>query len=103
MVVLFGFTYALKPAPAHQSTGYPSTYSSDWDGAKAAFTLLQNSGYQAERWNMPPQELPSGSAHVTLILAEPTESSSGSDRDAIMQFASAGGRLLVTGVTGGVF
>ena len=58
MVVLVGLTYVLRPPPAQRSTGYPSTYSSDWDGAKAAFTLLQNSGYQAERWNMPPEELP---------------------------------------------
>lgn len=103
MVVLVGLTYALRPPPAHQSTGYPSSYSADWDGAKAAFTLLQDSGYQAERWDMPPEELPIGSASATLILAEPSESPSGSDRAAILQFVSAGGRLLATGASGGKF
>ena len=62
MVVLLALTFALAPAPAQQSIGYPSSYSPEWAGAKAAFLLLNELGYHAERWERPPEELPVRSA-----------------------------------------
>jgi hypothetical protein len=68
MFALLGLTYVLRPAPAQQAVGIPSTYSTGWLGAKAAFLLLQESGYRVERWESPPNELPEVSAGTTLIF-----------------------------------
>ena len=103
MVLLFVLTIALQPAPAQQSLGYPSSYSTDWSGAKAAFLLLQSLGFREERWEASPQELPENSENVTFVLAEPTQQANASDRAAILRFVSGGGRLLVTGASGASF
>lgn len=103
MLVLFGLTYILRPVPAQQAIGRPSSYSAEWLGTKAAFVLLQQLGYRVERWESPPIELPELPAGTTLILAEPSERSSSADRAAISRFVSAGGRLLVMGASGAAF
>ena len=48
MLLLLAVAYALSPAPAQQSMGFPSSESSDWYGAKAAYLLLQNLGYDVK-------------------------------------------------------
>jgi len=103
MVVLLGLTYVLRPVPAKQAIGTPSSYSTDWLGTKAAFLLLQQSGYRAERWESPPEELPKDAAGTTLIFAEPSERGSGAERAAVSRFVSTGGRLLVMGASGASF
>jgi Domain of unknown function (DUF4350) len=103
MVVLLGLTYVLRPVPAKQAIGTPSSYSTDWLGTKAAFLLLQQSGYRVERWESPPEELPEDAAGTTLIFAEPSERGSSAERAAVSRFVSAGGRLLVMGASGGSF
>jgi hypothetical protein len=100
MLVLLGLTYAVAPTPAQQSVGYPSSYSSDWYGAKAAFVLLQEQGYQAERWEKSPEDLPSRPEGTVLVLAEPVEGATPNERAAIRRFVSAGGRVLAMGATG---
>src|SRR6202790_5739430 len=101
MVVLLGLTYILRPAPAKQAIGTPSSYSTDWLGTKAAFLLPEQSGYRVERWESPPEELPEDAAGTTLIFAEPSEQGSGAERAAVSRFVSAGGRLIVMGARGG--
>ena len=103
MLILLGLTEALRPIPAQQSLGYPSSYSADWGGAKAAYLLLQDRGYRVERWSAPPEELPIGSADITFVLAEPSQKASAANRTAILRFVASGGRLLVTGASGGAF
>jgi hypothetical protein len=103
MVVLLGLTYVLRPGPAKQAIGTPSSYSTDWLGTKAAFLLLQQSGYRVERWESPPQELPEDAAGTTLIFAEPSVQGSRAERAAVSRFVSAGGRLLVMGASGASF
>ena len=103
MVVLLGLTYVLRPVPAKQAIGTPSSYSTDWLGTKAAFLLLQQSGHRVERWESPPEELPEDAAGTTLIFAEPSERGSSAERAAVSRFVSAGGRLLVMGASGGSF
>jgi hypothetical protein len=103
MVVLLGLTYVLRPVPAKQTIGTPSSYSTDWLGTKAAFLLLQQSGYRVERWESPPEELPENAAGTTLIFAEPSERGSGAERAAVSRFVSTGGRLLVMGASGASF
>ena len=103
MVVLLGLTYVLRPAPAKETIGTPSSYSTDWLGTKAAFLLLQQSGYRVERWESPPEELPKDPAGATLIFAEPSQHGSSAERAAVLRFVSAGGRLLVMGASGASF
>jgi len=55
LVVLLGITYAVGPVPAQQALGYPSSYASEWAGAKAAFLLLQEQGYRVEYWEKSPR------------------------------------------------
>jgi hypothetical protein len=97
MVLLLALTYAVAPAARQESLGYPSSYSSEWFGAKGAFLLLQQSGYNVERWEKSPEELPEDSRGVVLVLAEPFDSGTPSERAAIRRFVDAGGRLLATG------
>ena len=97
MVVLLALTFALAPAPAQQSIGYPSSYSPEWAGAKAAFLLLNQLGYHAERWERPPEELPADPRDTVLILAEPSEDASNEERMAIREFVSDGGKVLALG------
>jgi hypothetical protein len=103
MLVLLGLTYVLRPVPAQQSIGSPSSYSSEWLGTKAAFLLLQESGYRVERWESPPIELPEDAAGTTLIFAEPSGRGSSAERAAVSRFVAAGGRLLVMGASGASF
>jgi hypothetical protein len=103
MVVLLGLTYVLRPVPARPTIGTPSSYSTDWLGTKAAFLLLQESGYRVERWESPPEELPKDASATTLIFAEPSERGTSAERAAVSRFVSAGGRLLVMGASGASF
>lgn len=97
MVVLLALTLVLAPAPAQQSIGYPSSYSPEWAGAKAAFLLLGQLGYRVERWERPPEELPADPRGTVLILAEPSEDASADERIAIRGFVAEGGRVVALG------
>jgi hypothetical protein len=99
MVVLLGLTFALGPAPVQQSLGYPSSYASEWTGAKAAYLLLEEQGYRVERWEKSPEDLPENPDGAVLVLAEPTQAASASELAAIRRFVSAGGRVLAIGAT----
>jgi hypothetical protein len=97
MIVLLAITIAVGPAPAPQSLGYPSTYASDYKGAKAAFVLLNEEGYQVERWEKPPDELPRSGPGDVLVLVDSFEGGTSSELAAIRRFVSDGGRVLAIG------
>jgi len=78
---------------------FPSTYSPLSSGAKAAFLLLQESGYNVERWEEAPSKLPKGQ-NTLLILAEPRWIFDANERNAIQTFVARGGRVLATGMSG---
>ena len=90
----------LAPETAGSSRGFPSSYSTAGDGAKAAYMLLGEMGYRVERWTNPPQDLPKPSPHTLLIIAGPVILSSEEETRQLKQFVSAGGRLLITGPMG---
>ena len=77
--------------------GSPSSYSARQFGAKAAYLLLIQSGYRAERWSRPPQELPANAAGITLVLASPEHLPRGEQSKALERFVRGGGRVLITG------
>ncbi|HEX4077104.1 MAG TPA: DUF4350 domain-containing protein [Candidatus Acidoferrales bacterium] len=97
MIVLLAATFALAPAPAQQSLGSPSSYSSEWAGGKGAFLLLNQLGYHAEHWEQSPDELPSDPQGTVLVLAEPSEDATNDEKMDIRRFVSAGGRVLALG------
>lgn len=84
--------------PAREQHTYPSSYSTDSGGAKAAYELLSASHFQEKRWLRSPRSLPPGRG-VTLILASPMFASQASraDRAALGRFVRSGGRILATG------
>ncbi len=96
ILTVFGL---LVPSTREEPTlGYPSSYSAARDGAKAAFTLLEEMGYRPEHWTESPGELPSGDA--VLIIASPMIAASAEEQIQLKQFVRRGGRLLLTGLSG---
>jgi hypothetical protein len=83
-----------------ESRGFPSSYSTARDGAKAAYSLLEEMGYRVERWTQPPGDLPISSANTVLIVAGPLIPASAEEEIHLRQFVERGGRLLITGMPG---
>jgi len=70
-------------------------------GAKAAFTLLAESGYQITRWEEPLSNLADHAGPDTvLILANPITQQLEDER-AVRAILDKGGRVLATGLSGG--
>jgi hypothetical protein len=81
---------------------FPSTYSAKWDGAKAAYSVLKEMGYDVERWEQSPVELNEGeedgaTANEVLILAQPLQPPSPEEKSAIATFLQSGGRVVAAG------
>jgi hypothetical protein len=75
-----------------------TTYSAGSAGAKAAYLLLEKSGYDVDRWEDPPSALTDASS-TTFILAEPLELPTDDDISAVRRFVEAGGDVIATGPT----
>ncbi len=75
----------------------PSTYSAQSRGAKAAYLLLQDIGYNVERWEQSPTALPVEPAHTVLVLASPFRPPSPDEKNALQKYLSLGGKILETG------
>jgi hypothetical protein len=78
----------------------PTTYSVSSSGAKAAFLLLQETGYRIKRWEQSPAEIRMAPSH-TLILAEPSWPADKEERAALQRFVREGGRLVAIGQSAG--
>ena len=94
LVVLAVFVPPDQPSDSE----VPSSYSTSSGGAKAAYLLLQEQGYNVTRWTESPTQLPADAQDVTLILANPTDPPTDAERDALRRFVEAGGRVLATNV-----
>ena len=92
--------FILSPSSATQSLGYPSSYAPGAGGAKAAYALLEELGYRAERWTSPPSELPKHARATVLVLAEPVVPPTADERSLVRAFVRQGGRVLATGGSG---
>ena len=94
-------------SPANDdSNPIPTTYNSGSAGTKAAYLLLGELGYGAQRWESPPADLKNvDAAKTTLILAEPNFPNENSNQvqSDIEDFLSRGGRVLATGREGAYF
>ncbi len=76
--------------PQEEGSSIPSTYSSGSGGARAAYLLLQELHYNVSRWERSPTELPSDPEDVVLILADPLETPTREEREALQQFVDEG-------------
>lgn len=85
-----------------QNVEVPTTYSTGSGGAKAAYLLLQESGYNVRRWQKPLNELPEAQGKV-LVIAEPMEAPSRAERERLEKFISDGGHLIATGMFAGIY
>jgi hypothetical protein len=81
-----------------EGEGTPSSYSVQRRGAKAAYLLLQKSGYAVERWKQPPAGLPGAAAGVMLVLAGPESYPGPEEMSGITRFLLRGGTVLIAGV-----
>lgn len=86
----------------------PSTWNSGAAGAKAAYLLLGQLGYNEVRWERPEAELSTiDAAHATFILAEPSPSfvalTDKNRRQPFDDFLHRGGRIIATGAPAALF
>ncbi len=88
--------------PSESDAKYATTYSAAAEGAKAAYLLLHESGYQVERWDRSPAELPDAQ-NTLLIVTDPTIPPSQADKDALGKFLSDGGVVVLAGPLSPVF
>ena len=86
-----------------EDSGVPSSYSAKTKGAKAAFVLLQEAGYDAQRWERSPADLPIESGSAVLVLAGPTDYPSREEREAVERFLDHGGTIVATGMFASFF
>ncbi len=97
VVALAIATSLLTPSRHGGRTGYPSSYSTSWDGAKAAYLLLGELGYDIKRWDNSPTELGADSQNDVLILANPLQPPTSEETAALRCFLERGGRVVATG------
>jgi hypothetical protein len=95
-ILIFASGY-LSPKQNTGRSSYPSSYSTERDGAKAPYLLLQQLHYHVERFEQSPTELRGAPASEVLILAEPTQASSPDEKSAIFEFLQQGGRIVASG------
>jgi hypothetical protein len=89
--------------PSTQGEGSPSSYSTQPNGAKAAYLLLQKNSYAVERWKQPPAQLPSDASGVMLVVAGAESYPRADELSEITRFLLRGGSVLVAGVQPGTF
>ncbi len=90
---------------AAQNDPTPTTYNTGSAGIKAAFLLLPQLGYGAERWDEAPGGLKAvDAARTTLVFAEPLvpDTQVEAVKAEVAEFLARGGRVLATG-TGGAY
>jgi hypothetical protein len=99
-VLLIGLGFLLAPADVDSNSA--TTYSAASGGAKAGFLLLQELGYHVERWEKPHSQL-KPAPHTVLIIADPRMVPDAKEKANIATFINGGGRVIATGLTGGMF
>lgn len=88
--------------PPSNDSGIPSSYSNALHGARAAWLLLEKSGYRVTRSVEPlGQVAQSMGPGDTLVLADPFYEQVEESREAVKQILARGGRVVVTGWSGG--
>jgi hypothetical protein len=97
LIILIVSSALLSPRKSEGASAYPSTYSAHWAGAKAAYLLLHDLGYNVSRWEQSPTELKGDASTQTLIFAEPLQTPTPEENQAVRQFLENGGRIVAVG------
>ena len=98
MLLIMTLVAWLSSNQKDQGVGAPSSYSVQRHGAKAAYLLLQQSGYKVERWKQPPAQLPADASGALLVLAGPESYAHAEEKSGVIRFLLRGGRVLIAGV-----
>ncbi len=104
VLLLLALSLAFAPSAGEEDSPIPSTYASGSGGARAAYLLLSELGYDVRRWEQSPADLEgvrteNPGRDALLILADPTDSPSMQDVAALHHFVNNGGRVLFSGAT----
>jgi hypothetical protein len=98
LLVLIVATVVFAPTQNEaEGQGIPTTYSTASGGAQAAYLLLGELGYQSDRWEKSPTELPADAEGKILILAGPTDFPDKKEGDALLAFVRSGGWIVYAG------
>jgi hypothetical protein len=104
LLVILALTFLSQD---EEESGIPSTYSAQRSGAKAAFLLLQQSGYKVQRWEQSPSDLPADlqadPSHTVLVLASPFRAPTSDEKNALQTFVDRGGKILATGRNASIY
>jgi hypothetical protein len=103
VILVLVVTISIVAPAAGDNDPNPTTYNSGAMGAKAAYLLISDIGYSAQRWDSPPDRLAQlDAARTTLILANPNYAHDDEKRlqSLIAAFLARGGRVLATDATG---
>jgi len=98
VILLVMSAVAYLKSEEEKGDGHPSSYSNLRKGAKAAFLLLQQSGYPVERWDHSPKELPADGHGILLVVAEPVTYPNTEESGDFARFLLHGGSILVAGL-----
>lgn len=87
--------------PTQDQGGVPSTFSNGVHGARAAYLLLKDSGYNVVR-SVDPLTKVAGTAapQMTFVFADPFFDQVDDARQSVKEILQRGGRVVVTGFTG---
>lgn len=80
----------------------PSTYLSGRHGARAAYEMLLRAGYPVERWERPLNDLVAEAGPQTVVIFAEPFAREPADIKAVREIAEKGGRVLATGLGGGL-
>src|ERR1700691_5819835 len=98
LVLVMTLVAWLSSKQSDQGEGSPSSYNVQPRGGKAAYLLLQKSGYAVERWKQPPAELPGDASGVMLVLAGAESYPQAEETSGIIRVLMRGGSVLIAGV-----
>lgn len=98
VILLMMSAAAYLKSEADKGDGHPSSNSTLRRGGKAAFLLLQQSGYPVERWQSSPKDLPADGHGILFIVAEPVSHPTTEESNALSRFFLHGGSVLAAGM-----
>jgi len=104
VVVLAFVTAFLSRNENDDDNTVPSSYLTGKHGARAAYELLQASGYNVQRWEQPLSDLAErADSQTVVIFADPDQGDvAAEDLKAVRDIVTKGGQILVTGWSGGM-
>jgi hypothetical protein len=100
VIALFVLLALVAPSEDANRNPVPSSFLTGTHGAKAAYTLLAQSGYQIQRWDSPLSQLADHAGPDTVVLFAEPYAAETEDQRAVAEILHKGGRVLATGPTG---